>query len=529
MIASTQTVRIALTLSLALAIAAEAASRAAGQQTSSRQRFAASAGNSSRQPVSSRNSFPSVVPPQATGSGANGIYDTLDSPGTAGSDSASGNFDIARDGKPLTPELTELGEKIRECLATYEPKHLNAKDNSCWEVMHSLIAFGPRTEIFRDGPGGQTVNAMGWLCWGGRCQGQPLIVLENNAPHALYGVGLEGHGGQYLAMMAQWRVRPNSPMHIGGRDFTVADYIEEEKATCQSGTELTFKLLALSHYLPSDAQWVSRNGERWNIPKLLKAELEAPVHGAACGGTHRLFAIDTALKERAKRGEPIDGQYVRAAKYIYDYQRYTLGSLQNPDGSFSTEWFNYPADRANDIDRKIQTTGHMLEFLVWSLPPEQLRDPRLIKAVDFISSLMLANPDRPWSIGPMGHALHAQMIYHERMFNESPLPAVPLTAAVPMPTKPKSGDLSVNPSEPECEKRPEMTIEQLQNTSVNPLLPSDASHQTAGEESDGCVESIPGTAGNPPTRMANKEAPSTLAPAPPTDDGEKKPGPTLRR
>ncbi|HEY2759880.1 MAG TPA: hypothetical protein VGI75_04035, partial [Pirellulales bacterium] len=342
---------------------------------------------------------------------------------------------MGHDGRPLTPELAALGAKIRRTLATYQPKHLNARDNTCWEVMHNLIAFGPGTEIFRDGPGGQTVNAMGWLCWGGRCQNQPLIVLENHAPHALYGVGLEGHGGQYLAMLAQWRVRPESPMHIGGVDFSVADYIEEEKATCESGTELTFKLLALSHYLPSDATWISRNGETWNIPKLLKAEIEAPVHGAACGGSHRLFAIATALKERLKRGEPFDGQYIRAAKYIADYQRYTLGTLQNPDGSFSTEWFNYPADRPGDMDRKIQTTGHMLEFLVYSLPDSQLRDPRLIKAVDFISSLMLYNPERAWSIGPMGHALHAQMIYHERMFNQPALPGTTLTAAVPMPVK----------------------------------------------------------------------------------------------
>jgi len=191
---------------------------------------------------------------------------------------------------------------------------------------------------------------------------------------------------------------------------------------------------------------------------------------------------------------------------------------------------NYTADRANDIDRKLQTTGHMLEFLVWSLPTEQLRDPRVIKAEEFISGLMLANPDRPWSIGPMGHALHAQMLYHERMFNEAPLPAVPLTAAVPMPTKAKSGDLAANSSESECGARPEMTIEQLQNTSANPLLPSDASHQTASEESDGCVESIPGAAENPPTRTASKDPrSSSLAPTPPGDDGAKKAGPTLRR
>ena len=284
---------------------------------------------------------------------------------------------LARDGKPLTPALSALGAKVRKTLAVYEPKHLNARDNTCWEVMHGLIAFGPRTEIFRDGPGGTTVNAMGWLCWSGRCQNEPLVILENDHPHALYGVGLQGHDGQYLAMLAQWKVRPESPMHIGGKDFTVADFIDEEKLTCQSGTELTFKLIALQHYLPSDATWTSRNGEKWDIPKLLKAEIESPIHGATCGGSHRLFGIANAVNERIKRGEPINGQWARAAKYTADYQRYTLGTLQNPDGSFSTEWFNYPADRAGDVDRKIQTTGHMLEWLAWSLPEDEMRNARV--------------------------------------------------------------------------------------------------------------------------------------------------------
>jgi hypothetical protein len=325
--------------------------------------------------------------------------------------------------------LQYLGAKIRRTLATYEPKHLNARDNTCWEVMHGLIAFGPRTEIYRDGPGGVTVNAMGWLCWGGRCQGQPLLVLEEDHPHALYGVGLEGHDGQYLAMLAQWRVRPESPMHIGGKDFTVADLIQEEKDTCQSGTELTFKLISLAHYLPSDAQWSSRNGEQWDIPKLLKAEIDAPIHGATCGGSHRLLGIANAVKERAKQGQPIDGEWSRAARYIADFQRYTLGSLQNPDGSFSTEWFNAPADRPGDLDRKLQTTGHMLEFIVWSLPSDHLRDPRVIRALDFLSNTLEANPDKAWSIGPLGHALHALLVYHERMFNQPSLAPLPLAAS----------------------------------------------------------------------------------------------------
>jgi hypothetical protein len=387
----------------------------------------------------------------------------------------------ARDGKPLTPELNALGAKVRRTLALYETKHLNARDHSSWEVMHGLIAYGPRTQIYRDGPSGPTVNAMGWLCWGARCRGDVLLMLENGKPHARYGVGLQGHDGQYLSMLAQWKVLPTSPMKVEGKDFTVADYIEEEKVTCRSGSELTFKLIALSHYLPSDAKWTSRNGEEWTISKLLKAEIEASIHGAACGGTHRLFGISQAYKIRLKRGEPLDGEYARAHKYISDYQRYTLNSLQNPDGSFSTEWFKYKSDRTGDVDRKLQTTGHILEWLAWSLPDEQLRDPKVTRAVDFLSGILLAEPERSWSIGPWGHGLHALMIYHERMFSESPLPPMQFVKNEPLKTAAKPTASSNNPPEPSCDK----CVDSLPARKLKPIA-------KASEKSDGCVDSIAG-------------------------------------
>jgi hypothetical protein len=437
-----------------------------------------------------------ALSPPATTAAADDAADTANST-SPDAQGITGESEMGRDGQLLTPNQAELGAKVRRALALYEPKHLNARDNSCWEIMHGLIAFGPRTDIFRDGPGGTTVNAMGWLCWGGRCQGAPLMVLEHDHPHALYGVGLEGHDGQYLAMLAQWRVRPESPMHVGGRDFTVSDLIDEEKLTCQSGTELTFKLIALAHYLPSDAEWTSRLGEKWNIPKLIKAEIESPINGATCGGSHRLLGITNAVKERAKRDEPINGQWARAAKYISDYQRYTLGSLQNADGSFSTEWFNYPADRPGDINRKLQTTGHMLEFIVWSLPPDQLRDPRVAKAVDFLSDTLLANPDRAWSVGPLGHALHALVIYHERLYNEPALPAVSQTAAVPLKTKAESIS-AISPPTPECDNG-NPSISHLQRTAETSKpdktadgdQPNGPTTKEIADQADGCTDSIP--------------------------------------
>jgi hypothetical protein len=189
-----------------------------------------------------------------------------------------------------------------------------------------------------------------------------------------------------------------------------------------------------------------------------------------------LFGISNAIKERQKRGEPIDGEYVRAQRYVGDYQRFTLASLQNPDGSFSTEWFNHPADRPGDLDRKLQTTGHILEWLTWSLPEEELRDPKIEKTVNFLSGILIEHPDKSWSIGPLGHGLHALMIYHQRTFTDAPLPAISV-AGEPMKATPKVAT-SLNPPEPSCEE--------LGDKPVN-----EAPSKATAEQGDGCVEAVP--------------------------------------
>jgi len=208
----------------------------------------------------------------------------------------------------------------------------------------------------------------------------------------------------------------NSPITVQSKSFTVADLVEEEKLSCKSGTELTFALIALAHYLPTDAAWKSRDGKDWSLDRLMSEEIEQPIRGAPCGGTHRLFGLAYGCQRRLKATGRLDGVYLRADKFVRDYQKFTLTKLQNPDGSFSTEWFKYPADRADDIDRKVQTTGHILEWLVASLDQESLYEPRILAAAEFLSSALAREPSREWKIGPMGHALHALTIYQERVW-----------------------------------------------------------------------------------------------------------------
>jgi hypothetical protein len=317
--------------------------------------------------------------------------------------------------RELSPELLALRQKLRDVLAYHIERPESAENRSPWGIMHALIAYGVDTEIYA---GGRRVNAIGWLCYNGPCRAQQLFYAENGRLQARQGPGVQGHEGQFLAMLAQSKVKADFPIRADGKKYTVLDLIEYEKETCRPDTELTFKLIGLVHYLETDASWKNRWGESWDMPRLIKEELAQPVVGAACGGTHRMMGFSYAVKKREKKGEPLDGQWLRAKKYVDAYHEYTF-KLQNEDGSFSTDWFSGPGAWGT-IDRRIETTGHILEWMVYSLPEEQLADPRLVKAVNYLATLMRENLTHDWSIGPKGHALHALAIYDERMFQGNP-------------------------------------------------------------------------------------------------------------
>jgi hypothetical protein len=330
----------------------------------------------------------------------------------------------SRSESELTPELTALGEKLRQTLAMYYPRHQNTRDNTPWEVMHAIIAFGVDTQLFKGGPSGERVNAVGWMCFNYPCAGERMLFVNRDKVDARRGVGVQGHAGQFLAILAQSHVKADYPLHVSGKDFTLADLVEHEKETCVAGEELTFKLISLMHYLDSDATWTTRDGQEWSIQRLVREELKQPIRGAACGGTHRLMGFSYAVNKRIQRGKPIMGEFRRAQAFLNDFHRYTF-SLQNSDGSFSTEWFTRRGDNP-DVDRRLKTSGHILEWIAFSLSDDELRDPRMVKAVDYVAGILLENPKHTWEIGPLGHALHALALYHGRVL-KSAGPAWPQT------------------------------------------------------------------------------------------------------
>lgn len=317
--------------------------------------------------------------------------------------------------KPLSRSQQYLQRRLRSVLSYYYRRPLNNRDHDPWEVMHGMIAYGLHSRILDATNRSKPVTAIGYLCFNKPCKNKRLLHLTPDGEiDADVAYGVQGHRGQFLAMLAQCNVSPDYPVRIEDKKFTIHDLIEYEKRTCYSETELTFKLIALAHYLDLDETWTSDDGEQWSVSRLIAEERNQKIRGAACGGTHRLSGLALAARLRVARGEPLDGEFAEAQRFTEQQQAYAL-RLQNRDGSLSTEWFRGPGDE-EDINRRVRTTGHILEWLLYSLPEERLTDPQVVRTVNYLTSLLASNTDNAWEIGPLSHALHALMLYDERVF-----------------------------------------------------------------------------------------------------------------
>ena len=187
-------------------------------------------------------------------------------------------------------------------------------------MMHSLISFGVDTEVQA---GRQRVNAIGWLCYNRPCRGMKLLQFDGQYPVPRNGPGYQGHEGQFLSMLALSRVKSTYPMRVDGHDLTRPgpDRVRESHLPPEDRADVQARSGSPIICLPTRPG--RANGARtWSIPRLIQEELAQPINGACCGGTHRLIGYSMAVKVRQKRGEPLDGQWLRAQKFVDSYHKY---------------------------------------------------------------------------------------------------------------------------------------------------------------------------------------------------------------
>ncbi|MBI1832216.1 MAG: hypothetical protein HYR84_12295 [Planctomycetes bacterium] len=212
---------------------------------------------------------------------------------------------------------------------------------------------------------------------------------------------------------------------VAGRDYTFDDFIRHSTmhASVNQEQELSWAIVIVAQYFGTHHKWTNSFGEELTCDDLARYELNASIDEAACGGTHRLFGLTWAYHLHRNKGGTNDGVWRDVEKKIADYKRLAK-KHQNPDGSLSTEYFRGPG-RDPNIELRISTTGHMVEWLALAMTDAELRAPWMQSAVSALSKKILDMGNDSIDGGALYHAAHGLHIYHERVFGK-PAPFLPL-------------------------------------------------------------------------------------------------------
>ena len=244
----------------------------------------------------------------------------------------------------------------------------------------------------------------------------------------------QGHEDQWLGYLSQAGLPLDRSIVVGEQTYTVRDLLTQAQWDIYDGMEATWTLMAFSTYLPLDTEWTAKDGTTWTIPRMVEMEAAQNLDESACGGSHRLYGLAVALERYRENGGELkpdgDGPWEKAQRKIDDAIS-TARKFQQPDGSFSTNYFARPGT-SPDIATRIGTTGHTLEFLTVSLPDDELRQPWVSRAVVHLLECLERTQKFDLECGGLYHAVHGLELYRARRFGPRPssAPQAPAQPAV---------------------------------------------------------------------------------------------------
>jgi hypothetical protein len=298
---------------------------------------------------------------------------------------------------------------------------LDARVNGAWQVVHGILAFGDGLPL---ATASGTRPALSHLLGGGGLTGWRVRegargVVASIDEGSTTG---QGHPDQWMGYLSQCGIQGlpvDTPLVVGGKPHTLRDLLTQSQADIRPGREATWTLMALSRWLPHDAEWTAADGRRWTVEEVVGMEAEAEVDGAACGGAHRLYALATALAARrealaaAGRDATATGGWAEARACV-DRQIERARTGQQPDGSFSVHFFARPGT-STDVFARLGATGHIFELLVVALDDERLAEPWVTRAATRLVTLLEQTSDVDVECGALYHAAHGLLLYRERI------------------------------------------------------------------------------------------------------------------
>ena len=280
------------------------------------------------------------------------------------------------------PADDELRDRIDRALDfTFANRHLSTEDQAAWQIVHGALMFGRDFQIYHDG---KLVGAIDYLLGGGRLRGWTMRKGDHGVVAVLEAGSKtgQGHPDQWLGYLSQVGIPLDQPLVAGGETFHVRDLVTQAQWDIYDGMEATWTLMAFSRYLPLDAQWPAKDGTTWTIPRIVRMEAAQPLGYSACGGTHRMYGLTVMLNRYLAEGGKLDDSADEAWLMAHDKIRDTVEAAreyQQPDGSFSTNFFERPSTAA-EVEKRMASTGHILEFLMVALDDSEVEEPWVKRA-----------------------------------------------------------------------------------------------------------------------------------------------------
>jgi len=342
--------------------------------------------------------------------------------------------------KPIVPAkpADPLVERVHKAITISKRRYLSADKHTPWQIAHGVVGLRQDLMLKKNG---KKVPALEWIASGPSFQGDPWFKLTRHGGKAhpfTEPYAFEGHPNQFLALFTLAKLPTTFEIKVGRKTITVADMVNNAKMEVNNREEITWTLWALAYYLDPDSEWVNQHGEPWSIERLVRIQMSKPVTRAACGGLHGLFAIASARNAHLQSGESLRGTWLEAHMHVKKYVQLAR-AMQNRDGSFSSNHFK-GRGHSTDVDRRLNTTGHALEFLMVALPQDELNQAWVRRAVDLIARDLINHSRKSLEPGGMYHAIDSLMIYLERVDPQPSTVTQPQVASDSSNSRLKSGN-----------------------------------------------------------------------------------------
>ncbi|MDR1486289.1 MAG: hypothetical protein LBT09_15910 [Planctomycetaceae bacterium] len=338
-----------------------------------------------------------------------------------------------------TGELPDpLLTSIQTILKLNSTRAITTVNNTPGDVLLAALPYGADAKIWQPDPNaaprnsrsktpqkGNYIYSVGTLCWNYTCNGKTLLRGDGKNVYAKVGAGYQLRPGSFLALLAMSNIMPNYELKVAGGIYTIGNLIASEKRSVSKGCNMSMILVGLSFYGTASESWKNDLGETWNIERMVIEELNRTIDQGTSDVTDWLLGLTAAVNLYEEENAALKGAMAIAKKQIGVYQEWVL-SVQNENYLWHPKFFLYRGVGADNYET-LYSSGHILRWLVLSLPNERLNDIRikrsinsLINAINRIPTNQNAGTLSDRQLESLAVSLQTLAIYKQRVYGTDP-------------------------------------------------------------------------------------------------------------